>query len=114
VGLESFSHLTTIPRLPITDSLEHQFKFCRLNFAQQLSLWIGIGPASGPFAGIDKGEWIPFAAGNQFGQKRVFPFALEDGSGPASKLREARMFADAVEPVFGIAIIRFAPMEDGV
>jgi len=82
-----------------------------LYFSQQR---IGIGSACGSFAGIDKCEWVPLTTGNQFGQERVFILRAEERGGFAGQFWKARMFADAMEPVFRIPIIWLSPMKNGV
>jgi len=111
------SHSFRDYRLPITDStdsLQHQLKFHRLYLSQQFSKRIGISPASRSFAGIDQCEWVPLTTGNQFSQERVLVLRAEERGGFAGQFWKARMFADPMEPVFRIPIIRLSPMENGV
>ncbi len=89
-------------------------KFEGLDFTEELNLGIGGGAAGGGFAKVDESEGLPLTMRNQFVAERTGLAGFEEFGSTVGEAGIGRMTAGAAKPIFGIAVIGFAAVDDGV
>lgn len=92
--------------------IEQDFQLRCLDFAQEQNLVLGKTARGCSFAGIDEREWIPFTVMDEAPTELLFVFEkIRCFCGERFK---AGVPAHALEPVLGIAVVRFTAVHDAV
>lgn len=101
-------------RVFVEEVREQDSKFEGLDFTEELSLGIGGGAAGGGFAEVDESEGFPLPMRNQFVAERTGFAGFEEFGSTVGEAGIGRMTASAAKPIFRIAVIGFAAVDDGV
>ena len=98
----------------LAEVLEENRKFGGLHGAERLDGFISRWTDRRVFTGVDEGERIPPSTRDQFCFKHAVVSGAQQRGGLRGQFRETRMRTDAVEPVFGVAVVRLAPVHETV
>src|SRR5258706_8301586 len=112
-GARDFFTLGTPARL-LSETIQQHKRFGGLDLPKSLRMFAGNRLPTATLASVDKREWVPIAVRNQFRAKIGLALGLKQGAHTARDFRENRMLAHTMEPVFGVAIIRLAAMQDAM
>ncbi len=85
-----------------------------LQLAQQRPLALCPHPPAGLFTALYKRKSVPLALPDQLVAKLRMVFGFQYRGRPPADFGKGLMWADASEPIFGIPIVRLAPVHDSV
>ena len=98
----------------LAEMIEEHFKLNPLNLPQEQFLPVARRTVRHSFAGVHECERIPLAFWQEPPGQPAVATGLEHHSHARREFIEAWMLTHAMKPVFGVAIVRLAPVHDGV